>query len=996
MNHACSFFVLRNFLVWRNRAVLRNRAVWRCLAVAGIILCWLSATAADDTFFEKQVRPLLVKHCYACHNSVKSNGGLALDSRAGRQAGGESGPLWVAGKPDESLLIEAVRFESLEMPPAGEGERLNEAEIATFSQWIEAGAQDVPDEIAKLGGMSEQQARQWWAFQPLPTLDTELSSSAIDQLIDAKLRERSLSPAATADRRTLIRRATYDLTGLPPTPEQVERFVADSSEAAFANLVDRLLALPQYGERWGRHWLDVVRYADTAGENTDRPLPHAWRYRNWVIEAFNRDLAFDEFVRLQLAGDLVRREQPPAAFREGVIATGYLAIARRFGHDIDQDIHLMYEDVIDNVGKNFLGLSVGCARCHDHKYDPLTAADYYALYGIFQSTRFAFPGCEAKGQPRDLVPMLAAPEIEALKAGWRERNAAAEAKRQDRQVAVARLSHEIKEATASHTQVLAEAVVPQAGSVAFPAADDPFPVRLTVRKGEVLQLVVGPNGNHGADSTLVEWEIVQRGDGGSKWNVNEVIPRLLIGNPLPSHDGARWCFLDVTDGPQFFRDSKDALEGRGELNSWSLNDLPSVFVNRSEHAVDVWTSLPKQSFFVHPGVERPVAVAWVSPIDGEIDVVGRVADAHPQGGNGVTFRLEHLAAPRIGPALVELGTLVNSADVAIEPEPQFPVAYGVVDAEPTNARLHIRGDAEKLGEQVPRRWLSVFGGQAVAAEAGSGRQQLADWIVDHPLAARVMVNRIWGWHFGRGLVATPNDFGARGEAPSHPQLLDALAAQFRRSGYSVKCMHRLIMNSQAYQRGSALSEAAWERDADNRYLSRFVRRRLDAEEIRDSLLVVAGQLDLTPGREHPFPPEASWTFTQHNPFTAVYETNRRSVYLMVARQQRDPYLAVFDGADPNASTAVRQTTTVPAQALYFMNAPAVHAQAVAVANRVLPYADDRQRVEQAFRLLFQRLPSDAEFAQATAFLSQYPGSVADKWSAYARVLLASNEFIYLD
>jgi hypothetical protein len=334
--------------------------------------------------------------------------------------------------------------------------------------------------------------------------------------------------------------------------------------------------------------------------------------------------------------------------------------------------------------------------------------------------------------------------------------------------------------------------------------------------------------------------------------------------------------------------------------------------------------------------------------------------------------------------------------VFVEPSPVIPVAYAVVEGTISDARLHQRGDPEQLGNSVPRHWLTILGGDKVPDDAGSGRRQLGDWIAQHPLTARVMVNRIWQWHFGRGLVATPNDFGSRGQLPSHPELLDWLAAEFRQSGYSVKAMHRLLMNTAAYQRSSDVSQSLATRDADNRFLSRFSRRRLNAEEIRDSLLAAGGDLDTTFAEAHPFPAEATWTFSQHNPFTAVYKNSKRSAFLMVQRQRRDPYLALFDGPDPNASTAVRQLTTVPTQALYFMNAPFFHEQAASFSQRLMARSDDLDRVDLAFRILYQRRPTSFERDQAKSFISQYPGSVEEKWTGYARVLLAANEFMFLD
>ena len=713
-------------------------------------------SSGEHAFFEKEIRPLLVKHCYECHSGTRTKGGLALDTREGLLKGGAHGATIMPGKPEDSRLITAVRQgdKDLSMPPRSKGVKLSGTEIAALEKWITMGAPDPRVAEAKIGGMSEAEARAWWAFQPLPDTPHRITVPAqVDAILDEKIRSAGITPAKPADRRTLIRRATYDLTGLPPTPAEVEAFLVDPAPDAYAKMVERLLASPQYGVKWGRHWLDVVRYADTAGENSDYPVPHAWRYRNWVVDAFNRDLPYDQFVRQQIAGDLtVGKDEAAAA--EGIVATGYFAIARRFGHDSDKDMHLTYEDVIDNLGRNFLGLSTGCARCHDHKYDPMTNEDYYALYGIFESTRFSFPGCEAKRQSRDLVPLMPKDKVEALR------------------------------------------------------------------------------------------------------------------------------------------------QAKG-------SDAASL----------------------------------------------------------------------------------------------IPVAYAVAETRAKNARMHERGDPDKLGAEIPRRWLSVFGGEPVTADAGSGRGQLAGWIVQQPLAARVMVNRLWQHHFGLGLVRTPNDFGSRGERPSHPALLERLAVSFVAQGWSMKAMHRLIMNTAAYQRGSEVPELAAARDPENRMLAHFARRRLSAEEIRDSLLVAGGSLDASAGTAHPFPAESTWRFTQHNPFNAVYDSNKRSAYLMVQRTRRHPFLALFDGADPNASTAERQTTTVPTQALYFLNDPFFHAQSQKVATRMLGIADDEGRIAGIFRLLFQREASAQEQSDASAFLAAYASETPDireQWAALARVLLAGNEFTHLD
>ncbi|MBM81163.1 MAG: hypothetical protein CMJ78_11295 [Planctomycetaceae bacterium] len=964
-----------------------------CYILLSTALCFLNVTtnAADREgveFFEKKIRPLLVKRCFKCHGGAKAGGGLSLATSAGWQKGGETGPAIIPGEPKESLLIDAINYRGLEMPPPDKGGKLPKEEIVLLTKWVAMGAPAPGDDA--LGGMSLKEARSWWSFQALPKGGGKLTSAKIDALINEKLAQQKLTLSTITDKRTLIRRATYDLTGLPPTTAEVKAFLADPSADAFDKVIDRLLQSPQYGARWGRHWLDVVRYADTAGENSDRPLPHAWRYRNWVIEALNRDMPFDEFVRWQLAGDIVNAKTDDQRLREGIIATGYLAVARRYGHDIDKDIHLMHEDVIDNLGKNFLGLTLGCARCHDHKYDAVTSEDYYALYGIFNSTKFAFPGCEPKEQPRDLVPLMDNAKADAMMADYQRRldeyNNASKFEESEAQ--------RLKQVAAKAYRVLSKALVEETKSASIHENADGKLDRLAVKKGEVLQLTVMPNGNHGADTTRIELEITKLGDQPKTYNVSDLIPRLTKQGPFVKHNGATWCFFDVAEGPRFLLNRKDSVDGVASLQAWANGDTPSVFVNTSNSPVKVWTTLPPKAFFMHPGVKRDVALSWVCPEDGEYEVRGTVTDAHPAPGlDGVSFRFEHFPNAKFGDGLVGLTDSYTARD-KMPVKPAIPVAYAVVEGNIKNARLQQRGDPKQPGDEIPRRWLSVFGGEAVSS--GSGRVELAEWIVDHPLLARVMANRIWQWHFGRGIVATPNDFGSRGEAPTHPALLNLLAAQFRAGGYRIKPMHRLIMKTAAYQRSSQVDPSRRELDPNNRWLAHYSRRRLSAEEIRDSLLSASRMLDLSTAEAHPFPPEATWKFSQHAPFNAVYDTDRRSVFLMVQRQRRHPYLALFDGADPNSSTPSRESTTVPTQALYFLNDPFFHRQAAGFAATVDAKLSEDEQIQHAFKSLFARPATTDETTIATQFLAKYPGNTKAKWSAFARVLLSSNEFLYVD
>ncbi len=741
--------------------MMRWLVVVACLLVlaSGAPAAEPTVPAQDLAFFENKVRPLLAEHCFKCHGPKRQESELRVDSRAALLHGGVKGPALVAGKPGDSLLLKAIRQEDkLKMPP---GKKLPATDIATLTKWIEMGAPWTPGAsgITTRSGEITAEERQFWSFQPvrnppLPEVKNRTwVQSPVDRFILSKLEETGIEPARPADRRTLLRRVTFDLTGLPPTPEEIEAFLADSSPDAFAHVVDRLLASPAYGERWGRHWLDVVRYADTAGETADYPIREAYLYRNYVIDAFNHDKPYNQFIREQVAGDILARTAPREQYAEMVTATGFLALSRRFGFDPENYHYLTIQDTIDTVGQSVLGLSLGCARCHSHKFDPISTTDYYALYGIFDSTRYAFPGSEEKHRPRDFVPLIPTAEIKDPKA--------------------------------------------------------------------------------------------------------------------------------------------------------------------------------------------------------------------------------------------------------------VPLAYAVIEGKPHNVRIHKRGDPLQLGDEVPRRNLALLGGNPLPTDAGSGRLQLAEWLTDahNPLTARVMVNRIWQHHFGAGLVATENDFGTRGQRPSHPELLDYLAQRFVASGWSVKAMHRLIVLSSTYQLGAGKPS---EKDPENRLLSRRTPLRLEAEAIRDSLLDVSGNLDRTMGGPHPFPPVDSWGYTQHNPFFAVYETKQRSVYLMTQRLKRHPFLALFDGPDTNASTARRLPTTVPTQALFFLNDPFVHEQSTALARRLrTARPDDKARLELAYLLTLGRPANNTEQQRDAAFLQKYrekldqsavPAEQRDEraWAAVARTLFARNEFIYID
>ena len=664
-----------------------------------------------------------------------------------------------------------------------------------------------------------------WAFQPVtdpsppPVSDPSWPAGDLDRFVLAKLEERGLSPAPEADRSALARRVTFDLTGLPPEPEEVDGFVNDAGEHALDRLIEKLLASPQYGERWGRHWLDVVRYADTAGDSSDYPVPQLYKYRNWVIRSVADDKPYDRFIREQVAGDLLPATGPEER-ADLLIATGYIALAKRFASDSRAEFHHTLDNAVDTLGTSLLGLSLSCARCHDHKFDPIPSRDYYALYGIFSSTRFPFPGCEHDKRPTDLVPLIPMEEVARIRA--------------------------------------------------------PFEPRLKEIEAEVAKV-------------------------------------------------------------------KAELE---PFNEARRKNLPP----------------PVQE----PG--RPTVEELRETMRGLVEKRGKVLDEIPQ----------------------------------------YDKAYAVSEGTPANARVHNRGEPGDLGDEVPRGFLTAVGGGPIAEPKGSGRLELADWLASptNPLTARVMVNRIWLHHFGKGIVATPNDFGRQGSPPSHPELLDWLASRFIEDGWSVKAMHRRILKSSAYRMSSSDDAANRAIDPAGDYLWRFRRRRLDAESLRDSMLAVSGELDRSMGGPHPFPPEKTWKFTQHNQFSARYDTNRRSIYLMTPRLQRHPFLALFDGPDPNASTGRRGESTTPIQALFAMNDPFVRERAAAFSRRMQDAgSNDDDRIRAAFRVGLSRDPDRGEVEDVKAALAVFresagAGDSGDReraaFESVARVILESNEFFYVD
>ncbi len=801
------------------------------------VLCFAAAPtithAADAVDFSRDIQPLLQQHCAECHGGEERNGSLSFDDRTSAFAEADSGrKAIIPGQSKESELIRRIRstHEDEQMPP--EGDRLSEAEIALVARWIDAGAlwPESPSPSAAPLVKSDH-----WSFQPLSNAqppevhDPDWSSSGIDHFLQKARIENGLAPTEPANAQTLIRRASYDLTGLPPSPDEVARFVAtaekEGTEKAFADLVDDLLSRPTYGERWGRHWMDWVRYADTAGDNSDFPIPQAYLYRNYIIDSFNQDLPYNRFVTEQIAGDLLPADTLEQRNRQ-TIATGYLAMSRRFGSLVERyPWHLTIEDTIDNMGRTMLGLTISCARCHDHKFDPISTRDYYGIYGILASTRYPFPGIELFQTQMDLVPLLSEEDV-------------------------------------------AETMKPH-------------------------------------------------------------------------------------------QEQTDKLK----------SELEKILAECEQKAQDNAAKAPSAS------------IAEQRKMSGELD------------------RLL-LKARKAGEALAK----------HLKSLPEMPTAYAVQDAIPANARVQIKGEPDRPGAEVPRKFPDVLGGQKLPediAARSSGRLQLAEWITspENPLTARVIVNRIWQRHFGTGLVPSASDFGLRGEEPTHPELLDWLAAEFIRSGWSIKHLHRLIMNSRTYQLASSDVPQNLASDPGNQFYWKFNRQRLDAESIRDTLLLISGKLEPgMPGEPHPFPEMKKWTYTQHHPFKDSYDSNRRSVYLMTKRLTVQPYFQTFDGADPNVCTSDRDQSVTALQALYFVNDEFLHRQASEYGRQLATSkAPGHDRLRTAFETILCRTPTPQELSLLEDHLAAVRKATnkekeAEKlaWASVTRSLFRLNEFLYID
>jgi mono/diheme cytochrome c family protein len=878
-------------------------------------------TPEQIEFFEKQVRPVLVEHCVSCHGPKKQSAGLRLDTAAGLKAGADGLPVVTAGDPAKSRLVAAVKREGdYPMPPKGP---LPPEAVAALAEWVKAGAA-FPDDAAAARPAVDPKAH--WAFRPVkqpPVPEVKAAGHAarneIDAFVLAKLNDNGLSPAKPADRRTLIRRAYYDLTGLPPTAAEVEAFENDTDPKAWEKLIDRLLASPQYGERWGRYWLDLARYADTKGYvfQEDRNYPFAYTYRDYVIRSFNEDKPYDRFVIEQLAADRLDLGDD----KRPLAAMGFLTLGRRFLNN-QQDI---IDDRIDVVTRGLMGLTVSCARCHDHKFDPVPTADYYSLYGVFASST----------EPREL-PLIGeqkrTPEVVAFEKAVEKQEAEYAADRERRfHTAVQKLREPAAVAQYLHAAL----------EVRGKTAEQ---LRGFARERDLRQLVL------------------------ERWKAHldaEVKAGSPVFGPL-----AKLAEIPEKD---FATKAGEVIDGFGnDANPLVVNALKAAKPQSLKAACEAVAGVVAANLVGPPTPEQAEAFKSLS--------AGGPLDIPPAEADGVFNRLDR-------DGLTNLRKKIDAFKAASPVAP--PRAHVLNDAaRPTQPVVFNRGNPNNRGPAVPRQAPAVVSPNRKPFTDGSGRLELAKAIAspDNPLTARVFVNRIWAGHFGQGLVRTPSDFGVRSDPPTHPELLDWLAARFVQDGWSVKRLHKLVMLSATYQQSSAVSADLFKLDPENKLLARQNRRRLDFEAARDSLLAASGKLDLAMGGK---PVDL---------FKAPFST-RRSVYGLIDRTNFPGVFRSFDVASPDQHAPQRFQTTVPQQALFLMNSPFVTEQARALANRdeVTKGETPAAKVTALYRLALGRNPTPGELALAEEFVADAdPKPAFGRWPQLAQVLLLSNEFAFVD
>jgi mono/diheme cytochrome c family protein len=925
----------------------------------------------DADFFENSVRPIFANSCYGCHDDT-AKGGLRLDSKAAFEKGGEHGPVVVPGDPDKSRLIQAVlQTGELKMPKGGS--KLKPEQVATLVEWVKTGAKwpatasaPITSTTASTGVITEKQ-REFWSFQPLKTIappaieDSRYqhwAQTPIDRFILSGLHKAGLQPAAAADRTTLIRRATYDLTGLPPTNDEVQAFVSDKSPHAWEKVVDRLLASPRYGERWGRHWLDVARYAedDVRGLDPKRrgymPFNGAYRYRDWVIQAFNDDVPFDRFAVMQLAGDKLPFKTPEEQ-HANLTATTYLG-AGPWVWDQAEPIQGRADERnerVDAVTRGMLGLTVGCARCHNHKYDPIAQTDYYKIVSIFANSTYK-------------EYQVASP---AATAAYDKKN-----------LEDARLHADLRDYTADLSKQLSGALAIQTSDYLTAAWNVLGKPKKTVDEvsssghldPEVLQRWVDYLPKEHSFPYLNDWKAMT-----ASGESTEADAKVL-------GDAFQKLVLRVRAAQAEIEEQNDVIKAKNDVPKHRLLDAkPSEFDTFDEFC---------------PGCELELkALPANEAILYQELFIALSGDQEEKFKPGVLVFTGWGLTRRVGPqfqAFIEAQQKqIAALDKELKDTP-YPYVNGMDDKPKIeDVKLNIRGNPHSMGPVVPRGFITVLSPpDKQPYSEGSGRLQFANDIVSHPLATRVLVNRVWEWHFGTGIVNTPDNFGVMGDKPSNPDLLEYLASEFVNHGRSIKWLQREIVLSAVYRTRTEESPEAHDKDAANRLYSHFNRLRLDAEELRDGMLFAAGDLDLK---------DIGGPSTDFTP-----ENLRRTVYCKVSRYRLNNYLMVFDFPNPSFTAEQRFSSNVPLQQLYFMNNPFVYKQASVLAERVHSEPTDDARIAKAYEYLFQRKPTADELQLGLKFLSTTPekpgntvnGEPVTAWDEYTRALLSSNEFQFVN
>jgi cytochrome c553 len=1088
-------------------------------------------TAAQLEFFEKKVRPIFVAHCHKCHGTKKQEGELRLDSRAGLLKGGESGPVVKPGEPQQSELIAAINYgaDSFQMPPDG---KLKPADIAALTAWVKMGA---PWTKSKTVGPTQTKGNEFdfagrakhWSFQPVqrPGIPTVTNGgwarNPIDRFVLARLEQAGLRPAREANKRTLLRRLSYDLTGLPPTVDELHEFIADDSPSAYERAVDRLLASPGYGERWARHWLDLVRFAETGGHEFDFEIPNAWPYRDYVVRAFAHDVPYNEFVIEHIAGDLVEtpRKRASNGDNESVIGTAFYWFSQ--GKHSPVDIRSEECDTIDNqldvLGKTFLGLTVACARCHDHKFDPIRARDYYALAGYLQSSRRQQAILNDPAVAQSIIDQIAKVTddnrrtIEQFEAGallgqtdrlialmqettgiddasltaWQKRLKETSARNPadlfhawamlnkqltpqqfaaSRNALVKRL-RDLNKTANSRAGVFADF---NAGSYRDWFVSGPAFGPAPSRNGDLVwREQPSQHGSVVAEILPAGWAhsglIAGRLEGTMRSSTFTIDRRYIHyrarrigGRPNPGRAVKNGQLHLIVDGFQYI---KNPLHGGLTINvvndgqwRWYRHDVIKLLGSRAYIEIDdedAGSIVIDRVLFsdAGPPADKPNALIIDMLDDAAVTTAEQLADGYRQlfASSLMLWKEGRLRAAKDSAARIALvNWLLQNRSLFVAANQKTPVdrniagivamyravatqltpprrSVAMIDGSGENDHVLIRGNHKRPGKTVIRRSLEVLAGvDQPEPKTGSGRMQLAQSLADpsNPLTARVMVNRLWLHHFGRGIVASPDNFGLQGKPPSHPLLLDWLAGEFVDGGWSIKQMHRLMVTSNTYRMSSRAENARFEQlNPQNILLHRMNIKRLEGEAIRDGLLAISGRLDerrygpgvmphLTPFMEGRGRPRRSGPLDGDG---------RRSVYISVRRNFLTPLFLAFDLPSPSSTIGRRSVSNVPAQALTMMNNPFVIQQAGLWSSRTLedlqandgrPSAESnndltRQRIRRLYETAFSRLPTDDEFTATLGFLTEqgkeYNGPNDPRtWADLCHVLLNVKEFVFVN